>query len=553
MASVRIIVFVIVAMINLTACSWISNQVMSSHTVDLRNRVYSTEPLWESSQVVSCSGRSETVATVTMFSDSISRLTIDRPGLAMIAAQVFADDIRELALPDKDAPHVIALRDLQKRHEKKGGPELLSWDETPLPDEVKKLRVTKVITAAAIQQSHASRCHPMSAAAFPKSVPDTLSAKDFIDFGEAASRSFVSPYQSSASPASKARAKKFDICNKNDKKLTWECLFGGYMMAYYNGNFIDRNGGTYSKPKIGLTITNETITAAAAILLEALFDFSLIDAPDVKTPIVYTTTFLTAPLGASATSWPTGKGNFNPAGQYAYVVTAKNAHGETVNSAEVQVDVAATDVVALSWNPVAGATSYNIYRTRTPGTYSSPALLASTSFTSYRDGGTATGAGDTPAKNTAQDGITWITKDGRTPTLATLAIELGVFDPKSPQNVGYLFVGADNRTMDAKRLCVARLLGGWAGDTAQPLTGVIMRALGGANLGVTFGLGGLGKFSFGDNETLTKLVDTIVENFPRRLTEMTVEHVLYGDAAEAAPPVKASLAVADLLTDCKGK
>jgi len=148
----------------------------------------------------------------------------------------------------------------------------------------------------------------------------------------------------------------------------------------------------------------------------------------------------------------------------------------------------------------------------------------------------------------------WITKDNKQPTFVDVAIGLKLWDPKKPEEkVEFLLepVSKDGKDgMDESRICVSRYLGGAAGDAAQPLTGSIVRALGGANLGFTFGLGALGKFSFGDNETLTKLIDAFVQTLATRVTGTAVEHVLYGPPP-TDPELQALVDLAKWVSKCK--
>src|SRR4051794_4788354 len=82
-----------------------------------------------------------------------------------------------------------------------------------------------------------------------------------------------------------------------------------------------------------------------------------IDPPSAPAP----TTRLAVPSGVSAVASTSG-GSLTAA-TYFYVVTARNAVGETTGSTEVSaVITGTTGSVALSWTAVAGATSYRIYR-----------------------------------------------------------------------------------------------------------------------------------------------------------------------------------------------
>jgi hypothetical protein len=321
------------------------------------------------------------------------------------------------------------------------GTEHLKGEAEPLSSEVATHPVMKVIAGTMWQQELAARGVPVTMSALPEGIPAKLSLADFKSFGDAVAVDLVRPYQSleHIKPVSSAR---IESCKP---KLTFRCLFTAYLMAYFSGNFVDRNGGTYAKPKLGMTISNETISEVVSIFLEAVFDYSIIDGTSGTAPIVYAEDTSTSP--------------------------------------------------------------------------SKPK---------------------------------WLTKDSNAPTLAEVAIGIGAVDQNNA-NLPLLrnvIENAKDGTMDAKRLCVVRMLGGAAGDAAQPVTGMIVRALGGANLGVSLGLGALGKFSVGDNDTLMKLVDTIVENVPRRSTEIAIENALYGKPFTPGA-LEWVLEIASWLTGCK--
>ena len=76
---------------------------------------------------------------------------------------------------------------------------------------------------------------------------------------------------------------------------------------------------------------------------------------------------------------------FLPAGTYYYQVTAINAAGETIGSAEDNVTISATKGVQITWGAIDGATGYKIY-----GRSGIPNLLLNTvgAVTTWTDNGT---------------------------------------------------------------------------------------------------------------------------------------------------------------------
>lgn len=103
---------------------------------------------------------------------------------------------------------------------------------------------------------------------------------------------------------------------------------------------------------------------------------------------------LTAALVLGGPAW-TGSTGF-----YHYMVTANTAGGETAPSNEAALNyVALGPQIRLVWNPIAGAISYNVYRSLVSGgEAASPSLLASAvGATTYIDTGSATVSGAVPA------------------------------------------------------------------------------------------------------------------------------------------------------------
>lgn len=91
------------------------------------------------------------------------------------------------------------------------------------------------------------------------------------------------------------------------------------------------------------------------------------------------------------------------AGTYKYYITAINAVGETTVSTEVTVTTSAGNLTsALTWNAVAGATGYKIYRTAAAGASNSELLLTTLgAVTSFNDTAVGAPSGAFPTVNTA--------------------------------------------------------------------------------------------------------------------------------------------------------
>lgn len=107
---------------------------------------------------------------------------------------------------------------------------------------------------------------------------------------------------------------------------------------------------------------------------------------------------LATPVNAAFTTSTTG-GSLAATTAYWYRVSAINAYGETLASAETSITTGAgaTNTVTVNWGAVAGATGYKVYGRTTGGQ-----LLIATvgAVTTYTDTGSITPAGALPTANT---------------------------------------------------------------------------------------------------------------------------------------------------------
>jgi hypothetical protein len=131
------------------------------------------------------------------------------------------------------------------------------------------------------------------------------------------------------------------------------------------------------------------------------------EGPDVVTPPIASPV---AALGAT-----TASGGTFAAGDYFWVVTATNAHGETLASNEVTATLVANDSKAITWDAITGATGYKLYRGTAAG--AEDVLVATVgAVTTATDTGDAGEAATLPATNTtgfatptpAGDGNVWL-------------------------------------------------------------------------------------------------------------------------------------------------
>ncbi len=211
---------------------------------------------------------------------------------------------------------------------------------------------------------------------------------------------------------------------KDRTQLSFLHFLGGYLAAYTNGKFVDRDGTQFSKPGIDSskhTISNDTITAFVSVVGEAIIDdFFYRHRSCLKFPIV-----------------------------------------------------------------VAPDTE--------PGT------------------------------------LKWLTAGDGVPTFARV---LGLSEGSSPGDITDELKGlvelapkADDETggIGPKKLKLIRLAGGVAGDEGKLVSGLIVRNFGGLH----FGQFALGKWSIGDNETLSKVAETVFELLAKRTNQSVASQALY--------------------------
>ena len=101
--------------------------------------------------------------------------------------------------------------------------------------------------------------------------------------------------------------------------------------------------------------------------------------------------------------------------------------------------------------------------------------------------------------------------------------------------------------LTSAKIQLVRLLQGIAGDAAAGTDGMVVRTFGGVHIGVSAGLGFLGKVSIGDNATLSKLIEAVFGSIAASSSELYAADQLYdvtyppGGAPNATEAVTAVL------------
>jgi len=87
-------------------------------------------------------------------------------------------------------------------------------------------------------------------------------------------------------------------------------------------------------------------------------------------------------------------------------------------------------------------------------------------------------------------------------------------------------VRTDDRAegLGKRDVCVVHYFSGLSGESSEAVSGMFVKSLGGFNVGF---VAAYGKWSIGDNETLTKLIDASVETFSKRSADLLFSTILY--------------------------
>lgn len=444
-----------------------------------------------------------------------------------------------------------------------------------------------------------------------ESITQAFSVKNFETFGQAFLRANLDLVQRPT--VNQTRLGRIHSL-ATDPSITFELLAFQYFSAYYKGNFVDRDGGTLAKPTLGTTISDTTISNAATVALEAMFDFAVLTSDlggsteAIKAPIVYDDS-------SGTVKWQTPKGG-EPTLAIVIQTMLKNSGSDISldgNRASL-TKLNRTITLTLLGNPTGGAFTITVKGASSSSTSSNIAFNATASTVQAAilalhlpetAGAVASGNAGGPYQITLPNGVAATVKaDGSgltggnnvyaltilgKPTGGTFTITVGnettkgiasnaptsavaaalgslasaghwPADPVVTGTAGgpYQITLPASLSMTANpaditggslikpkqfaleeikkngeigitpaKIKVIRFIQGIAGDGAQGLSGLIMRTFGGVHIGLSAGLGLLGKVSVGDNNTLASLLEACVGTIASRSSEIFVSSVLY--------------------------
>lgn len=238
--------FVRILQLGLVACL-----LVGCNQLKVRDHIYAGKPLWEEKPYL-IKGTNEM--------HTLTPTIVERaPGLANLIHQVFG-------IKKENKLKVSEIFSDSKVVE----------DNAPIPSELATSAVMKVVVGTLAQAVYSTDSSTVALATQIKALtPTKLSADDFSRFRD----SLVKMFNANIAVDAISNLSPSDLIPKN--------LLERYLTAYYKGEYIDRIGSTLAKPKIGTTISNETISNLTHILLDVIVDYVILSAPAIKAPIVY--------------------------------------------------------------------------------------------------------------------------------------------------------------------------------------------------------------------------------------------------------------------------
>jgi hypothetical protein len=491
--------------------------------------IFRSTPIWSSPLFEDIYPTTSTTLKTTSASQKVSISSVSSPGLYTLLSQV--DPANTMLAEDDDK-----LRN--QNPQAKTSTTIADANSKPLPDSIVKEPLTRayVIALAAAYYNprvKAWKKNPTALAQDEKppeeykieNLNDQFSARNFLDFGKAFLQSNLALVQQPVDATATGRIGR--IAGQASTPITYENLALQYFIAYYGGNFVDRDGGQLAKPTLGMTISDTTLSNAATVGLAAIFDYAVLagaaggDADAIKAPIVYNG------QGANL-KWQTAK-NAEP-------TLAKLAQNISVTTLDSN-----TVVLTFIFKPTSGTFTLTAEGKTTGSVVANPTAAA------IQD---AVRALKTDPDHTSQATVSGGAGGPYTIKFAPAGLTGGVVATGTGLNVRYIVEplqqeGASG--ISPSKLQLIRFVQGIAGDGASGLSGVVMRTFGGVHIGITAGLGALGKISVGDDNTLANLVETALGDIAAYPSELFTANALYGITYVNGPPNEKDPALVKLL------
>jgi hypothetical protein len=264
--------------------------------LDIREHVFASQPIWEALDSPRALDGDQKSKQPQDQKVGLATLDRDNPAIAVLWKQAFGvSDLK--AAKEKSPDKSVSAAAVDVSGLKTKGPNTTDIavassdiDNGPLPPGVAKTAVVQSFIKALTVSHHNAlgRIKGKEVVGPDPLLNGKLSMHDFWEFNQELARSLPAVFQTDAKSSVKAAAAaKDNICKTGE--LRWYCLFLSYFVDYYNGKFADRNGSLLSKPKLGMTISNETITGTATAFLEATYDWAIIASRGkLKVPVVFT-------------------------------------------------------------------------------------------------------------------------------------------------------------------------------------------------------------------------------------------------------------------------
>lgn len=229
-------------------------------SVNVRKDVFGGEPAWLNLNQISGAQPQKANALV------VKKVRVNQLGqLARMAKQTMPEEIE---VQDQPPGPIAAFA---------AGP-IVFLDRAPLEPDVVKASATRKMVKTLLAAARNADIDPGM----------SMSAEEIRELGASLLSSHMATFQ--YAPTDEAlliESQATALAASGTPTITMNDLIRRYLMAYYKGEFVDRDGAKLGKPEIGMKITNETITGLFRVVLSAVFDVVVLSADDIKYPIVF--------------------------------------------------------------------------------------------------------------------------------------------------------------------------------------------------------------------------------------------------------------------------